>query len=234
VRRPVEVVRPSAVGGPLVVDGRTAAAVARMSAEEVIAVIERHEASTQSNAYSLGVCLRELSQPKRYKDELRFQTFEELLTKRELPSRVTAFKLISVVSTFTETEVTQLGGPEKTYALIRYAKVTRSDPRRFATPHARILGTTASRVSVRDINEAIRSNNTGETAPSLSAATKKAAKKASSQLSRALKRSNVKHRMRIHAHGDTCITVHFDVANANVLTGLLKRLKTLEKQSVPR
>lgn len=43
----------------------------------------------------------EVSQPKRYRDALGFKTFAELLEARDLPSRVTAFKLVSVVAKLT-------------------------------------------------------------------------------------------------------------------------------------
>jgi hypothetical protein len=82
--------------------------------------------------------LRELSQPKRFREELEFSSFEALLVARELPSRVTAFKLITVVSAFSEAEVRQLGGTEKSYALIRVCQAgQRVAERRRGASHAR-------------------------------------------------------------------------------------------------
>lgn len=204
-----------------------------MSTRDLIDSIQHFEASSATNSYSLGMCLRELSRPERYRDELGFATFEELLVKRELPSRMTAFKLVSVVSTFSEVEVTEVGGLEKSYALIRYAKRQGiADAKRFASPTARLLGSTVGKLSVRDINGALRTTGADENAAlAMSAATKKAAKKASSQLGRALKRAGLKHRMRIHPHGDTCVSAHFDASNATALADLLTKLKKLEKQA---
>lgn len=227
--------RASPVGGPLV--ARTASLLGRMTAEQLIQQIERHEAASAQNAYTLGECLLELSQPKRYRDELGFQKFDELLVARQLPSRVTAFKLMSVVSVFSEPEVKQLGGTEKSYALIRYAKrqTTNNDPRRFLLPNARLLGNAVAKLSARDINGAVRSSSSNDDGDALavSAAAKKAAKKASSALGRALKRAGLKHRMRVHAHGADCVSAHFDPATALALSELLIKLRKLEKQKKP-
>jgi hypothetical protein len=203
-----------------------------MSARDLITSIEQFEASCATNSYQLGMCLRELAKPERYRDEMGCETFEELLERRELPGRFQAFKLVSVVSTFSEAEVTQVGGMEKGYALIRYAKRQGiADARRFASPTARLLGSTVGKLSVRDINGALRTIGADENAAlAMSVATKKAAKKASSRLGRALKRAGLKHRMRIHAHGDTCVSVHFDAPNATALADLLTKLKKLEKE----
>ncbi len=164
-----------------------------MTAEQVIGEIARYEASSTSNAYALGLCLRELSQPKRYRDELGFENFEALLMARELPSRVTAFKLISVVSTFSEEEVKKLGGPAKGYALIRFAKRqgASTDPRKFLSPNARVGGRSVRLVSVREIN---RASSAGES-PTASPGHSKAAKNISSELGAALSRAGIAHRM---------------------------------------
>jgi hypothetical protein len=86
--------------------------LAKMTAEEIIAEIARHAGSASATSYALGLCLRELSQPRRYRDELRYERFEDLLAARGLPARMTAHKLITVVSTFAEPEVLQLGEGE--------------------------------------------------------------------------------------------------------------------------
>ncbi len=220
------------MGGPLVVGaaganaGAGATGLGRMSAEQVIAQISRYEASSSSNTYALGVCLRELSQAKRYREELGFETFEELLVERKLPSRMTAFKLIAVVSTYSEKEVAMLGGTEKSYALVRFAKRqgSNSDPRKFLAPNARLLGRFVSILSANDINAATR-DSTGP-----NAAQHAAAKKASSRLGRALARAEVPHHMRVHNHRGVCVSTHMDAAAANQLCDLLARLRKLEKQ----
>jgi hypothetical protein len=100
----------------------------RMSEEQLIGQIARYEASSANNAYALGLCLRELSQPKRYRDEL---------------------------ATFPEDELKKLGGPAKSYALIRLAKRQGANPDPpFLSPNARVAGVAVSKASVRDINRA--------------------------------------------------------------------------------
>jgi hypothetical protein len=209
--------------------------LARLTAEQLIAQITRTEAASASNAYLLGSYLQELSQPKRYKDELGFGTFEELLEKRELPSRVTAFKLIKVVGTFSDAEVQQLGGMEKSYTLIRYAKRqgAGADPRKFLAPNARVGGNSVSKISIRALNGIMRAMTPGNAndtdAAAANDAAHKAATKASNALGRALKRAGLKHRMRVHAHGTECVSAHFDSATATQLAALLRKLKKLEK-----
>lgn len=203
----------------------------RLTAEQLIQQIERTEAASASNTYALGACLQELSLPKRYKDELGFATFEELLEKRKLPSRMTAFKLMRVVATFTDAEVQRLGGMEKTYALMKYAKrMNIADPRKYLAPSARVGGTSVSNMSVRDIQSASNKfASDADTAAEASTAVHKAAKKASSALGRALKQAGLKHRMRLHDHGTECVSAHFDAATAHALAALLIKLRKLEK-----
>jgi hypothetical protein len=214
--------RASAVGGPLVPPPTT---LGRMSAEQVVAQIARYEAASASNAYALGQCLRELALPKRYHDELGFESFDALLMSRNLPTRVTAFKLITVVSTFSEQEVKQLGGTEKCYALVRYVRQRpNGDPRRFLAPNARVLGRAVSAVSARELNRELRGG--GSPTPAETAA----AKKAASRLGSALRRSSVSHRMRVHTHGGRCVSAHFEPDAAGQLAELLARLRKLDKQ----
>jgi hypothetical protein len=215
--------RASPVAGPLVA---APAALGRLSAEQLIAQVGRYEASSTSNAYALGQILRELSLPKRFRDELGFESFEELLEARSLPSRVTAFKLITVVSTFSDAETQQLGGTEKSYALIRFAKQSgNSDPRRMLAPNARVLGRAVAAISTREINRGLR----GE--PDASSPEAVAARKASARLGSALRRAGVEHRMRVHSHGQRCVSAHFDAASARQLADALARLRKLEKKA---
>ncbi len=147
---PAKPARAAAVGGPRLAPRPDPKA---MSAEQLVTQIASYEAASASNSYALGLCLQELSQASRYRDELGFDTFEALLVARKLPSRMTAFKLIRVVSTYSEQEVTKLGGPAKSYAFIRLAKRQgrNADPRRFLAPNAKIAGLAVSALSLRDI-----------------------------------------------------------------------------------
>jgi hypothetical protein len=198
-----------------------------MTAEQVLAQAQRCEAADESNAYQLGLCLRELSVPKRYRDELGFESFEALLAARQLRTRVTAHKLIKVVSTFSEAEVAQLGGTEKSFRLIRWALQDKpnGDPRRVLAASARVGGRAVSAVTTRDINRLLAGAARGPTA-----AEKAAAKKASSRLGDRLRSAGLSPRMRAHNHGGACVSIHLDPAAANQLASLLSRLKKLEKQ----
>jgi hypothetical protein len=144
-----------------------------MSDEQLIGQIARYEASSANNAYALGLCLRELSQPKRYRDEL---------------------------ATFSEDELKKLGGPAKSHALIRLAKRQGANPDpRFLSPNARVAGVAVSKASVRDINRA----SSGQESSNATTGHSKAAKKISGQLGAELGRLGIAHRMRLHWHPDS-------------------------------
>lgn len=215
--------RASAVAGPI---AAAQPPLGRMTAEQVIAQLERYEATAANAAYGLGLCLRELSNPKRFREELGFPNFEALLVARNLPSRVTAFKLMTVVSVFSEAEVGQLGGTEKSYALIRFARAQnpRADPRRVLAPNARVLGRAVGELSAREINRGA----SGE--QSASSPEGEAAVKASAKLGSALKSAGVEHRMRVHAHGQRCVSAHFETSEAVSFAQKVRRWRKLEKK----
>ncbi len=218
--------RATAVGGPRLA-GR--ADLGKTSAEQLIQQIAGYEASSASNAYALGLCLRELSKPERYRDELGFETFEALLVARKLPSRVTAFKLIQVVTAFSEEELAKLGGPAKGYALIRLAKRqgANTDPRRFLAPKARVAGVVVSAASVREIDR-ISSATKGMTVTTEHSGS---AERVTSQLGAELGRLGIAHRMRLHWHPDDCVSVHLDPGAARQLLEALKSYRAHVKTS---
>jgi hypothetical protein len=197
-----------------------------MSAEQLINEANRHTASSAGSSYAMALCLRELSQPRRYRDELGFANFAELLVARSLPTRVTAHKLITVASIFSEPEVRQLGGMDKSFALVRFIRgqSPNADPRRLLTPGTRVLGRALGAVSARELGRVLR----GDQTPTKAETT--AAKNAASRLASALRRAGVAHRSRVHAHRGTCISFHFDPEAASQLATLLKRLRKLEEQ----
>ena len=197
-----------------------------MSAEQLVGQVASYEATSARNAYALGLCLKELSQEKRFRDELGFDSFAALLAARKLPSRVTAFKLIQVVSAFSEEEVTKIGGTEKSYSLVSLAKRqgANTDPHRYLAANARVAGRAVSALSARDIDRVAR----GTTTASIAVEQSKAAKKISSDLGGELGRLGIKHRMRLHRHPDACVSVHLDPGSAKQLLDLLKRYRKLE------
>ena len=199
--------------------------LAAMTGDQVIEQIRRHTAASLGETYGLGLCLQELSRPNRYADELGFGTFEELLAARQLPSRMTAHKLITVVSTFSEREVRQLGTVEKCFEIVRFFKKQdpNADPRKALAPNARVLGRAVADVSAADLNRALREDAASEEE-------NEAALRASARLGEALRRAEIECRMRTHAHGSLCVSVHLSPEDAIELAKLLARLRKLEKQ----
>src|SRR5688572_7091359 len=62
--------------------------VAALDARQVLDEIVRRLDVAAANAYALALCLRELSRPERYRGELGFKSFEELLEAHAfLPTR---------------------------------------------------------------------------------------------------------------------------------------------------
>src|SRR5262245_26727900 len=103
-------VKAKAVGGPAravpAAKSQASAQLAKLSAKQVIAEIARRQDVAIGNAYAMGLCLKELSRPERYRDELGFKSFEELLGAHEhLPTRMTAHKYFTVIEIFSEVEV---------------------------------------------------------------------------------------------------------------------------------
>ena len=111
--------------------------------------------------YRFGLYLRGLSNPKTYA-LLGYPTFEELLEKRALAARMTAYKLIQIVDAFDRDPAESLG-VEKSYAIIRYAaalgrgeqaaRVWQRDPMLEVRPGMRARLSTAT---ARDVIEATR------------------------------------------------------------------------------
>ena len=128
-----------------------------MSAEELVRLVAAKHARVAEEFFSMGRLLQELSRPERYKVELGYATFEEMVEARHVTNRMTASKLIAVVSTFPQRIATSLG-MEKSYALMRYAAVTGAarGAVELAASNALIAGQRVSDISVHGINDARR------------------------------------------------------------------------------
>lgn len=219
---PATPTRAQSVGGPLLAPS---VVLANMSAEEIITEAGKYTQATTSARYALGTCLLELARPERYQDELGFDTFEELLRARALPKRVTAHKLIRVLTTYSEREVKQLGGFEKSYALVRFTKRkdAKAEPRQLLLPTARVFGKLLRELSVREVNDAAN----GYYGPAKAKLTK--AKEVGSRLESALRRAGLEPDTRVHEHAGACVSMHLTEAHAAALSEMLVRLK--EKQA---
>lgn len=89
----------------------------RREAERLIGKVDALREQVTQTFYRMGVALRALSRPQIY-GALGYGSFADLLEDREVTSRFTAMKLISVVDHLEE-EVALRLGVEKSYAFIR-------------------------------------------------------------------------------------------------------------------
>ncbi|MEW5850533.1 MAG: hypothetical protein AB2A00_17235 [Myxococcota bacterium] len=103
--------------------GRSALAIQRQRAQEVLAHIRRNLGLISDAFYELGEGLRELHNNQLYV-ALGYQTFREMLQEENLGGYSQALKLIQVVTHIPREHAVQLGA-EKCYAITRYA---RADP----------------------------------------------------------------------------------------------------------
>ena len=181
--------------------------------------------TSETGAYGRGLCLLELSQPRRYRDEMGFPTFDALCKSDGFPSRMTASKWMLVVSTFSEPEVKQLGGMDRSYFVVKYFRSQDTDPRRALAPNARVLGRALKDLSVRDIKRATQEG------AGVSEDVLDDARNAAERLKHELRRRQIESRMRTHMHGgEACVAPHLTVPALDVLTKALRRLRSLEKK----
>jgi hypothetical protein len=182
-------------------DAAAREAAAKTGVELVNEVLQREDAAL-ANTYAIAVALMELAKPQRYRDELKLASFEELLEKKGMSSRMTAHKHVTVVSVFSEKEVRWIGGMEKSYLLIRWVRRrdAGADPREVLKPGAQVLGKLVPELSVRDLREALRTLAAGDAArtPATVAATKRGA----ARLRGAFRRVRIAAAVRAHLQDD--------------------------------
>lgn len=109
-----------------------ATAAERKRAEALLAIIDRRKDRLTEDFYDLGEALREL-QRKRLYVALGHASFSEMLRARRIMGLSQAKKLIEVVASLPRDRALELG-PEKAYALTRYAVATPE----VDTPRARL------------------------------------------------------------------------------------------------
>jgi hypothetical protein len=102
----------------------TVAALAARRAEELIAEIHRKKELVAESFVDIGEALLELDKKKLWA-AVGYASLTELLTARDLMGRSQAFKLMAVVRSLPRRQALALG-PEKAYALIRYAHATKA------------------------------------------------------------------------------------------------------------
>jgi hypothetical protein len=207
------------------VAGRAAAPVlAKLTASQVIDEIGRRLEAAAGNAYTMAVCLRELSRPERYRRELGFASFEELLAAHPfLPTRMTAFKWFTVVGAFGEDEVRRVGGMEKSYLLIRASRRLdpKADPRKLLATGARVGGVRATATSARMLREVLRKIGQRRKRPDT-----KVAKSAARRLRNAFRRISVTAAIRVHVHQSlACVATHLGETSAARLVEYLREAR---------
>jgi hypothetical protein len=148
---------------------------AAMTGAQLVKEVERREDVALGNAYAIAVALMELSKPARYKEELGFESVEELLEKKGLSSRMTAHKHVTVVNVLSEKEVRWI------YLLICWVlrQDANADPRKVLAPGFRVGGMLVPELSVRDLREALRRLGSGgaPAVPATAATTKRGAQR---------------------------------------------------------
>jgi hypothetical protein len=199
------------------------AVLAKLPGKDVIGEIGRRQGVAVENAYAMALCLRELARPRRYREELGYASFEAMLAAHEeLPSRMSAFKAITVVEVFEQDEVRRLGGMEKAYQLIRAYKRLhpKTDPRSVLEPGAKVLGQEVATLSARKLREALKEAGRPKAAETA------AAKSAGRRLRGRFARHGVGGKVRIHVHdGVPCVSTHHATESAVALVELLLRLR---------
>ncbi|MBK8251748.1 MAG: hypothetical protein IPK82_03660 [Polyangiaceae bacterium] len=164
----------------------------RKRAESLLALIGRRTARIAEDFFDIGKALRELLQKKLYL-ALGYTSFEEMLTARKVMSLAQAKKLIQVVEAVPIEKALALG-PEKAYALARYAAATPEldTPASLLEQGAKVGGKRADQASVRDIERATRETR-AKTAPKpIQSAAEKAAAKTARDLTSWLRKLKIK------------------------------------------
>jgi hypothetical protein len=192
-----------------------------MTGERLVREVLVRREHVTANFYAMGLALRELSRPERYRDELGFQTFEDLVEQRYLTSKMTAAKLIAVASTFPEDQAVQLG-VEKGYALIRYASIEHDA--RYAVvmfeKNEKIGGEPVLVASVRDINEAAKRKRESLREPRAPSDDETTARRAARATQAGLRRAGMRSASaRAHRHaGVWCVRIDLSPTDALALT----------------
>ena len=131
---------------------------AKVAAEALLAGIDKQKLRATEAFYEIGGALRQLLEQKLY-GALGFASFEELLVERHVMDATQAKKLIEVHRKFSRARALAIG-PEKAYALARYAARTKADdtPEEFVERGFPIAGRRkpVNEVSVRAVLEATR------------------------------------------------------------------------------
>lgn len=128
----------------------------RRRAEGLLDLIARRKDRIAEDFYEIGKALRELQQKKLYL-ALGHASFSEMLDERKTMSLSSAKKLIEVVSKVPLEQAIALG-PEKAYALARYAAATPQldTPASLLEIGAEIDGKKVAEASLRDLAQAAK------------------------------------------------------------------------------
>jgi hypothetical protein len=126
----------------------------RARGEELLAHIQRNLVQISDAFYELGEALAEIHNNRLF-DALGYDSFAELLLAQKLMSPPQANKLIAVATLVPREAATQLG-PEKSYALTRYAHATEAPGVRAVLQEGNIDGTPIKELSLRQLTAITR------------------------------------------------------------------------------
>lgn len=127
-----------------------------IEAEGLIRDIATRRARIANDFFEIGVALSRLSTRPLY-TSLGYASFDELLQKRRVMTRMQASKLIAVSQAYPKQQALSLG-VEKAYALVRYAAATPAPDlaRSLATADARIAGKPLRDLTVKQLRDATK------------------------------------------------------------------------------
>jgi hypothetical protein len=103
----------------------TLARQAKTHAEDLLEVIDKQKRNIARAFYDLGSAIKELNAKKLF-GVLGYESFDQMLTERNVMSSSQARKLIEVVRVFEKQTALEIG-PEKAYALARHVARTKQD-----------------------------------------------------------------------------------------------------------
>lgn len=187
VAAPRIAIRPAVAPAPRPATGPADAPGAE--AEALLRDIGARRARIADDFYEIGVALERLSRPRLYR-ALGFATFDDLLKRRRVMSRMQATKLIAVAQAYPKKVALRLG-VEKGYALVRHVAATPAPDvaLALARSNASIAGKRVHRMTVNELRDATKQVLGG---PPASDAETKAARRSARQLQRTLRSRGAK------------------------------------------
>ncbi|MCC6526794.1 MAG: hypothetical protein IT373_29365 [Polyangiaceae bacterium] len=188
------------------------------SAAQILEQVRPRFDAFTSAGYGLGVAFLELSRPGRYRDELGYGSFEELLEGQGLGTRMTAYKYMTVVPHYSSTSPCRRASSPRRAYIIRGLKAENpeADPRIALEPGSRVAGVDVHASTGRQIRDAVRGlNSRPRPSGRPIRPDTKPMRRAAGRFRSAMKRADIPARVRVHSEdGKPCVGAHFDAGPA--------------------